>query len=299
MKLSCLGADANALCQIPALRQGFAELGHIHVPDPRDSDASFVFVGNPPFDQYLDLTKEKKTIFNVLDLANHCPEHPEIVARLREQLPLAGRVTAISKTVARQVEDLCQVKCETIYYPMKPVRYTGEKKYPQFRAMMLGRLRDPNKRAHAAVMSLIRAGFEEHEVAIVGPEPIGWGVYQGILSDQDLNDLYNSVDYVLMFGREEGIGLPACESACAGAIPIVLPDLSTFDEFWVQSPLGLHYQTLTSPAKVAELIMALERDKDWKAQVKQDVLAYGEITLRPKFTARNVAARIIESYHLI
>lgn len=299
MKISVKAADGNILCQGQALRAGFAELGHQHVDDPRDPDVSFVFVGNSPHTDYLELAKEKKTIFNVLDVAPHVPEHPEILLRLSQQLPQAGRVTTISKTVAAQMKDLIGIEADVIYYPMKPVRHTGEKKYPQFRAMMLGRLRDPNKRAHAAVMSLIRAGFEEHEVAIVGPEPIGWGVYQGVLSDQDLNDLYNSVDYVLMFGKEEGIGLPACEAACAGTIPLVLPDLSTFEEFWVSSPLGLHYQTLTSPAKVAELIMALERDKDWKAQVKQDVLAYGEMALRPKFTVRNVAARIIESYHLI
>lgn len=296
MKISILGGDANILCQVPALRAGFAELGHQHVANPSDPDVGFVFVGNPPYHDYLTVAKEKKTIFNVLDFARHCPEHSDIVARLREQLPVAGRVTAISKTVANQVQDFCNLPAEVIYYPMKPVSSTGEKKYPQFKAMLCGRLLDPNKRAHAAVVSLIRAGFQENEVAIVGPEPINWGVYMGPVSDTTLNDLYNSVDYVLMLSKEEGIGLPAIEAACAGAIPIVLPDLSTFEEFWLHSPLGLNYQMLNSPGRVADLIITLNNNVDWKNQVRQDMLAYAELAFRPKFTAKNVASKIFETY---
>lgn len=299
MKVSIQGSTGTILCQTQAVRAGFAELGHQHVDNPRDPDVSFVFVGNSPHTDYLDLTKEKKTIFNVLDVCPHCVEHPEILLRLRQQLPQAGRVTTISKTVAAQMRDLIGIEADVIYYPMKPVRHTGEKKHSQFRALACGRINDPNKYYHAAVQALVRAGFEEHEVAVVGYDRPAWGTWLGPVSDEALNNLFNSVDYVIALSKEEGILLPPIEGACCGAIPIVAAHLSTLQEFWVQSPLGLHYQTLTSPAKVAELIMSLEKNQDWKTQVKQDMLGYAELAFRPKFTPRNVAARIIEVAHTI
>ena len=294
MKIHVAGSDANILTQIPRLREGFAALGHQHVSNPLDPDVAFVFVGNPDFSPYLHLRGHKKLIFNVLDIPFHLPEADSIIARLREQLPYADRVTAISATVSKQVEELCGVKCETIYYPMKPVRPTGVRKYPQFRALLVGRLGDPNKRVTTAIHGLIRAGFNEHEVAVVGGERIGWGVEMGRVTDEVLNDLYNSVDYVLALSRVEGILLPPIEAACCGAIPIVAPDLTTFGEFWVESPLGLHYQKLNSPNDVAALIRSLEDDPKWKAEVKQDILQYAAQKFRPKFEAKAVAQRILD-----
>ncbi len=301
MRVSIMGGDANILTQVPALREGFASLGHQHTPNWADPDVAFVFVGNPPFDGYIQgaLPWAKKTIFNVLDLCPHCTEHGEIVHRLKIQLPLAHRVTAISQTVADELKDKCGVDAQVIYYPSKKVSFTGVRKYPQFRAMMVGRLCDANKRAGTAVKALIRAGFNESEVAIVGPEYLGWGARMGTVSDETLNDLYNSVDYVMMLSRNEGIGLPACEAAMAGAIPIIAPDLSTFNEFWAASPLGLHYQLLNSADAVSKLILSIEANPTWKAQIKQDMLGYAELAFRPKFAREKVAARIIEVFQSI
>lgn len=298
MRVSIQGGDANLLCQVPALRQGFAALGHEHIADAGHPDVAFAFVGNPPFANYLYLASLKKTIFNVLDLCPHCVEHERIVKDLKEVLPQASRVTCISDTVRLELADI-GVKAETIYYPMKPVRYTGERKYPQFRVAMVGRLNDSNKRAGAAVSALVRAGFEESEVAIVGPEYIGYGTRMGEVSDEVLNDIYNSVDYVIMLSRNEGIGLPAIEGAICGAIPIVAPDLSTFGEFWVGSPLGLHYQTITSIDTVAKLIRSIEDQPAWRDDLKRDFRAYGETYFRPKFDAVEVAKRIISVYQSI
>lgn len=299
MQVSILGADGNQLCQIPQLRAAFAEMGHSHSFDPNHPDNSFVFIGNPPFHNYLTLPENKKTIFNVLDLCPHCKEHDDIIKQAKAHLPLAHKVTTISKTIAKEIEDSCGVKAETIYYPMKPVRHTGVKKYPNFKAMILGRIGDPNKRTMASISALVNAGFKESEVAVVGPEYLGFGMRLGMVNDETLNDLYNSVDYVMMMSKYEGIGLPAIEAATCGAIPIVAPDLSTFDEFWAQSPLGLHYQSVSSIADVAKLIGAIEKDHEWKSQIKEDLLAYSFLAFRPKFDGKNVAKRIIEVYHTI
>lgn len=301
MRVSINGSEGTALCQIGALREGFAALGHEHTFEQTHPDTAFVFVGNAPYDDYLNLARSrvKKTIFNVLDLCPHCPDHTGIVSRLREQLPLADKVTAISKTVADELLVKCGIKADVIYYPMKNVRHTGLRKYPQFRAMLCGRLADPNKRTNLAGLALLRAGFNESEAAMVGPERVPWGTMMGIVSDEGLNDLYNSVDYVLMTSANEGIGLTAIEAAICGAVPIVLPTLSTFDEFWAESPLGLHYQQLNSPNDIAKLILSLEDNPTWKAEVKQDMMAYASLAFRPKFDRKAVASRVLDVFHSI
>jgi len=121
----------------------------------------------------------------------------------------------------------------------------------------------------------------------------------GLLSDEALNDLYNSVDYVMMLSKNEGIGLPAIEAACAGAIPVVAAHLATLQEFWVESPLGMHYQLLNSADKIASFIVAIESNPTWKAQIKQDVLAYAHQFFVPKFSREAVARRVIETYQSI
>jgi hypothetical protein len=294
MKASIIASDGNILCQGGALREGFTALGHEHVPDT-DPTTSFIFVGDPPYGRYLGA---KNLILNVLDLPFHAPEINDIKIRLRAQLPQAARVTAISATVAAQLKEHVGVDANVIYYPMKKVFATGKKGFP-YRVAMVGRLRDPNKFSGAAIKALIAAGFNEHEVAMVGPEYPGWGANLGLLSDEALNDLYNSVDYVVMLSQFEGIGLPVVEGACCGAIPIVASHLQTRAEFWDRSPLGAHYPQLNSPAQIASLLRELEGNPTWRAQVKADMLTYANTHLRPKFDRVEVAKRIINVYQSI
>lgn len=294
MKICVLGNSSTALCQLNDIRCGFSALGHTPIIDYTDPDTSFVFVGNAPYSSYVDLarSKQRKVIFNVLDCPTWVPNWPEIKAQWAEQLPLAAKVTCISKTVQRDLAEFFGVKADVIYYPSKPVRYTGEKKYP-FKVAMIGRLRDPGKRAGLAIKSLICAGFNESEVAMIGPEYPGWGTPMGTVSDEVLNDIYNSIDYVLMTSRVEGIGLPGIEAAICGAIPIVCPDLSTYNEFWADSPMGIHYQTLHSPDSIAALIRSIENDKEWKASLKTQMREYGERVFKPLFDRGEVAKRIL------
>jgi hypothetical protein len=298
MRVSIMASDGNILCQGSALREGFAALGHEHTAAWAHPDTAFAFIGNPPFAPYLDAarSREKKLIFNVLDCPTWVTQWPAIQQAYRDHLPLASRVTCISKTVQRDLIDLCGIQSEVIYYPMKAVHHTGGKPYPQFKVAMVGRVSDPNKRTAAAVKALIRAGYNESEVVIVGPERAGWGTHMGVVSDEVLNDVYNSVDYVMMLSKNEGIGLPAIEAACCGAIPIVAPSLSTYDEFWADSPLGIFYPRLTSIDEVAKLMIALNGDAAWKATVKQDIRAYADTHFRPLFDRKAVASRIMSVY---
>jgi glycosyltransferase involved in cell wall biosynthesis len=301
MKASILGADGNILCQINALRDGFAKLGHEHTPDMYHQDTSFVFVGNPPFDKYEELLRSgnKKVILNILDIPWHVPEVNDILNKLKVYLPLANKVTTISKTMQADIKRALNIDSEVIYYPMKPVFYTGIKKYPQFKVAMVGRLLDRNKFAAHAAMALNSAGFKESEVAIVGPEYIGWGTRLGEVTDETLNDIYNSVDYVVMLDKITGLALTAIEGACCGAIPIVASHLMTLDEFWIQSPLGLHYQGLKTTKDIADLMVSIETNPKWKKEIKEDILGYSNLYFKPKFDPKNVASRIIEVYQSI
>lgn len=299
MRAHIAGSTGTILCQTNAVRAGFTALGHEHVDDPFHPDSAFTFVGNASYDDYMSHIGRKKTIFNVLDCPTWVSEWPSVRAKWATQLAAADRVTCISETVHADIQRYFGINAQTIYYPMKPVRHTGERKYPQFRVALVGRLCDPAKRAGFAVQALVRAGFKSEEVAIVGPEYLGWGTRIGITDDATLNDIYNSVDYVVSMSYGEGIGLPPIEAACCGAIPIVAPDLTTFNEFWVNSPLGLHYQMLNSVDSVAALITSIEKDGDWKAQLKRDFLIYANTHFRPKFEATEVARRIIEVYQTI
>lgn len=282
-------------CQIPALREGFAALGHEHTDDWQHPDVAFVFVGNGPYDQYLEAarTRSKKLIFNVLDIATQNPNAQQYIDEYKAALPLAARVTSISAFTQWQLRYHCGVESEVIYYPMKPVFATNVKKYPEIKVLICGRVNDSNKRVASAVSALIRAGYDETEVAIVGPENPRWGRYYGVVSDEVLNDLYNSVDYVMMLSRVEGIGLVAPEGACCGAIPIVAPDLSTFNEFWAGSPMGLYYSTFTSLDNIATFMRDLNARPEDKATMKAAMLHYADLLIRPKLDRVAVARRIL------
>ncbi len=298
MRLTVLGSEATALCQIGALKRGFKSLHHTISIDWADPSSSFVFVGNGPYESYLNAATRKPFIFNVLDLAPHLPDHKDMVRQFAAQLPVAAKVTTISKTVQTQLVNLCGVHAEVIYYPMKPVTCTRIKKHP-YKVALIGRTSDPNKRCGAAVMALVRAGYEEKDVAIVGPEYPGWGTRLGVVSDEVLDEIYNSVDYVMMLSKEEGIGLPAIEAACAGAIPIIVPDLSTYDEFWSLSPMHGFYKNLTSVDAIAGFLMYLKSEPDVKEDLHLKMADYGNRLLRPVFQPDAVASRIIEVYQSI
>lgn len=280
------GPENNSGCQIPLLRDGFAQLGHQHTPDFDDPNAAFLFTDDYAGDSGTNVTPRSiKTIFNVSDQT------------LGDSL-LSDRITCISKTVQKKFKNELGLHADVIYCPARPVHYTGQKKYPQFKVAMVGRIGASHRRSGLAVQSLIRAGFEEHEVAIVGSDYFGYGTRLGYVSDEKLNDIYNSVDYVMMLSTH-GRGLSAIEGAMCGAIPIVAPDYEGFEEFWVQSPLGLNYQTCHSPDQIAKLMRSIEADKLWKDVLKLDILGYAELAFRPKFTAKSVASRIIEVYQSI
>lgn len=290
-------------CQRAQLEAGFAALGHQCTTDWSDPNVALVFQGNPAYDPdilYAAWTKSKKIILNCLDLPIHNgAEGMKWINEWRAQLPLAARVTSISQHTQSQLLEICGIQSDVIYYPMKPVTRSSMAKYPQYKFLLCGRVNDRNKRFHVALGAILGAGFDKSQVAIVGPENPGWGCYLGVVDDQTLNDLYNSIDYVMMPSFNEGIGLVGVEGACAGAIPIVLSDLSTYDELWAGSPMGLFYQTFVDIESIETFLRYMEDSPEDKRIMKDAMYAYAQNHFVPKFSAVEVAKRIIGVYHSI
>ena len=73
--------------------------------------------------------------------------------------------------------------------------------------------------------------LESNNIKICGMENPGFGNYLNIVSDDELNRLYNSSKYVLLPSKNEGIGLSMIEGMICGAIPITCSDNLTAKEF--------------------------------------------------------------------
>jgi glycosyltransferase involved in cell wall biosynthesis len=296
VKVSILGSEGYTN-QISRVRDAFVQLGHEHTFRHWEDDVDLIFVGDPcrkmdeVIQDKIDGQVRGKVIFNVLDCPLHLMErgawNPEKLCR---QLAYADAVTSISKWTQGVVKTLTGFDSSVVYYPMKDVFHTGQVKYPQYKAMLVGRLNDTNKRTDLAIEALIRAGYQESEVAMVGSERPRWGDYLGVVTDEVLNDLYNSVDFVLMPSRVEGIGLSAIEGAICGAIPILCSDLPTLNEFWQRSPWRIYYDL-----DAFEYIVWVMRNRNFM-RTKPEMREYAQREFFPKFNKLAVAKRIIEVY---
>ena len=69
------------------------------------------------------------------------------------------------------------------------------------------------------------------EIKICGTENPGFGNYLGVVSDQELNNLYNSSKYLYLTSKSEGLGLTMIEAMICGSIPIACEDNETAKEF--------------------------------------------------------------------
>ncbi len=254
-------------CQINRIDQGFRELGlqEVRYPD-------FIYCNDAGYyedalNYKFQQSQKSKLILNVLDLpvwVNDCDFN-----KIYLQLLKADKITCISKFVQGQIKHFFNLDSEVIYNPTKNInsklRDSRIKKYPQYKYMMVGRLRDQSKRALLAInaLELLKS---TNQLAVVGSEDIGYGDYLGVVEDEKLNDLYNSVDYILMPSVMEGLGLPGVEAILGGAIPIVCHDLSTFSEFYPQS-----WGCYPSAEAIANRIYLLENNPEIKQKLFQEV----------------------------
>lgn len=299
----------SVLSQSDRIKQGLNSLPGVKVTD-YISDADLVYSNDAGhFGSILEdkakgrLKPGARLVFNVLDIPLHLlpPSGDyafEKMLALAEQLKQADAVTAISQYVQSQIQQYLGLRSTVIYNPIKDVspsiRLSGARPYP-FRVLMVGRCLDSNKRIRSlGIPSLIAAGFDESEVAVVGGEYPGWGVNLGIVRDDVLNDLYNSVDYVMYPSLLEGLGLPIYESLTCGAIPIVCHDLTTINEV----PIPLFWRSFPSVICLAHRLRLYVNNPEALVLDKQCALDVGKV-IKQGLSKEAIAQRIIDVYNKI
>ena len=287
IKASILGADGYT-CQIPRIKEGIENLGHILSEESPD-----LIYSNDPTGYKKAMVLKKKfpnayLILNFLDVPWHFPNVDKQTKLLAEHfLAKANAITVISFKVKKDLSKFLDKKIEVIYIPIKDVFHDKNiKKNNTF--FYVGRANDPIKRIDLVKESFLKIKNSVKEIKICGSENPGFGNYLGVISDIELNKLYNSSKFVLLPSKAEGIGLPMIESMICGSIPITCTDNLTAKEF---SPLEFICEP--NARSIVKKIEELEKEYDAKRKL---ALEYGK-KYKIQFGKINIAKNIINIFN--
>lgn len=296
-RFKCFGGR-GPLCQISRIEDGLRALG-CQEGMGGDPNVDLIYANDEPRWQeaidYRDtFAKNAKVILCILDI----PEISYPNFNPYEWLPKLKRadsLVSISGWVQSQMTRILSLSSDVIFQPIKDInpvqRIAGTKSFP-YRVLLDGRLKDKGKRVDLAIQSLILAGFNEEEVAVVGGEYPGYGTNLGVVSDNILNDLYNSVDFVMMTSIFEGLGLQGLQALAGGAIPIICHDLPTAHEGFYHP----HWMCFPHPHAIAYRLRSLIDNPAWLTAEKIEALRIGG-EVREIFSGKAVAQRILNVYN--
>ena len=287
IKISILGADGYT-CQIPRIKEGMKNLGHIL----SEKSPSLIYANDPTgYNKAMTLKKKFPSsylILNFLDVPWHLPNIDKQTKLLVEQfLTKADAVTVISFKVKKDLAKFLNKKIEVIYNPIKDVFHDKSiKKNNTF--LYVGRANDPIKRIDLVKESFLKIKNSVKEIKICGSENPGFGNYLGVISDIELNKLYNSSKFVLLPSKAEGIGLPMIEGMICGAIPITCSDNLTAKEF---SPPEFICEP--NAQSIINKIEGLDKEYENKRKI---ALKMGE-KYKIQFDKKNIAENIIKIFN--
>ena len=281
------GAD-GLTCQLPRIREAMLNLGHIISEESPD----LIYANDPTGYQKALSLKEKFPnsflMLNFLDIPWHFPNVEKQTKLLTDHFfPKADAVTVISYKVKNDLSKFFSKTIQVIYNPIKDVFYDNNiKKNNNF--LYVGRANDPIKRINLVKESLSKIRNEIDIVKICGSENPGFGNYLGLISDSELNKLYNSSKFLLLPSKAEGLGLPMIESMICGAIPITCSDNLTAKEF---SPA----EFICEP-NAKSIISKIEKlDKEYENN-RQKAIQVGK-KYKIQFDKINIAKNIINIFN--
>ena len=287
IKVCILGSDGYT-CQIPRIKEGMESLGHILSEDSPD----LIYSNDPKgYEKALILKKKYPNaylIFNFLDI----PWHIENIQKQTELLVKnfflkADAVSVISSKVQKDMAKFYNKKIHVIYNPIKDV-YFDEKIKKNNMFLYVGRANDPVKRIKLVHDSIIKIPEGLKNIKICGSENPGFGNYVGVISDKDLNKLYNSSKFVLLTSKAEGIGLPMIEGMICGTIPVTCSDNLTAKEF---SPS----EFICEPNAQSIVNKIEELDKEYETK-REMALKLGE-KYKIQFDKKTIAKNIIDIFN--
>ena len=286
IKISISGAEGYT-CQIPRIKDAAKSLGHILT----DESPDLIYANDPTgYKKAMSLKNRFPKSFlmlNFLDVPWHRPNVNDQTKLLSQHfLTKADAVTVISFKVKKDLSNFLDKKIEVIYNPIKDVFYDESiKKNNTF--LYVGRANDPVKRMVLVKESLLKIKNCVNEIKICGSENPGFGKYLGVVSDVELNKLYNSSKFVLLPSEAEGIGLSMIEGMICGTIPITCSDNLTAKEF---SPS----EFICEP-NVQSLINKIEKLENEYEEKRKIALKMGE-KYKIQFDKKNIIKNIISIF---
>ena len=287
IKISIFGADGYT-CQMPRIKEAMQNLGHILSEDSPE----LIYSNDPTGYEKAMLLKKKFPnsflIFNFLDVPWHMPNVDKQTKLLVEHfLAKSDAVTAISYKVKQDLAKFLDKKIEVIYNPIKDVFYDESiKKNNTF--LYVGRANDPIKRISLLKTALSKTTNGIMDIKICGSEDPGFGTYLNVVSDQELNRLYNSSKYLLLPSKAEGIGLTMIEAMICGSLPIACSDNKTAKEF-------LPKDFICEPNAQSISVKIEELNKEYHVKRKL-ALEYGK-KYKIQFDKINVAKKILSVFN--
>ena len=287
IKISIFGADGYT-CQMPRIKEAMQNLGHILSEDSPE----LIYSNDPTGYEKAMLLKKKFPnsflIFNFLDVPWHMPNVDKQTKLLVEHfLAKSDAVTAISYKVKKDLAKFLDKKIEVIYNPIKDVFYDESiKKNNTF--LYVGRANDPVKRTNLLKQAFSKTVNGIIDIKICGSEDPGFGTYLNVVSDQELNKLYNSSKYLLLPSKAEGLGLTMIEAMICGSLPIACSDNETAKEF-------LPKDFICEPNAQSILDKIEELNKEYDAKRKL-ALEYGK-KYKIQFDKINVAKNILSVFN--
>ena len=287
IKISVFGADGYT-CQMPRIKEAMQNLGHILSEDSPE----LIYSNDPTGYEKAMLLKKKFPnsflIFNFLDVPWHMPNVDKQTKLLVEHfLAKSDAVTAISYKVKKDLAKFLDKKIEVIYNPIKDVFYDESiKKNNTF--LYVGRANDPVKRTNLLKQAFSKTENSIIDIKICGSEDPGFGTYLNVVSDQELNQLYNSSKYLLLPSKAEGLGLTMIEAMICGSLPIACSDNETAKEF-------LPKDFICEPNAQSILDKIEELNKEYDAKRKL-ALEYGK-KYKIQFDKMSIAKKILSVFN--
>ena len=287
IKVSILGADGST-CQIPRIKEGFKKLGHVLSEDSPD----LIYSNDPTGYNKAILLKKKYPksylILNFLDVPWHRPKIREQTNLLvKNFLDKADAVTVISFKVKKDLSKFFNQKINVIYNPIKDV-FLDKKIEKNNTFLYVGRANDPIKRINLVKESLIKIKDGLKNIKICGTENPGFGNYLGVVSDLELNKLYNSSKFLYLTSKSEGLGLTMIEAMICGSLPIACSDNETAKEF-------LPTNFICEPNAESIVNKIEELNNKYDASIKL-ALEYGE-KYKIKFNKMSIVKNILSIFN--
>ena len=280
MKISVFGMSPFS----NLIKEGFTKLGH----EISDENPELIYANDPRgYKEAIQIKKKNKEaplIFNLLDIPWHMPNIQQQTKLLVNQfLNQADFVSVISLKVKKDLSQFFNKKIHIIYNPIKDVYY-DEKILKNNMFLFVGRANDPIKRFDLIRDTLIKIKDGIKKIKVCGAENPNFGNYLGYVSDEELNNLYNSTQFVLLPSKAEGIGLPMIESMICGALPITCSDNETAKEF-----LPRDFICAPDPKSILEHIKKLENEY---ANKRNLAFEFGK-KYKEKFNKSSIAKNIL------